>query len=113
MFNVGGGEIIVILLLALLLLGPERLPEMARKVSRVLAEVRRMTSGFEEEIRSAIDIDLRDPLKPDAVHSSEPGPTLTGPVGDPGSPVPTRSSGAAFVADLGETSDGADRAPAS
>ena len=80
MFNVGGGEIIVILLLALLLLGPEKLPDMARRVGRVLADVRRMTSGFEEEMRSAMDIDLRDPLRSDAVHRTEPGPTLVGPI---------------------------------
>ncbi|MEJ6739239.1 MAG: twin-arginine translocase TatA/TatE family subunit, partial [Actinomycetota bacterium] len=46
MFNVGGSEIIVILLLALLLLGPEKLPDTARKVGKFLAEVRRVTSGF-------------------------------------------------------------------
>jgi len=80
MFNVGGGEIIVILLLALLLLGPEKLPDMARRVGKVLADVRRMTSGFEEEMRSAMDIDLRDPLRSDAVHRTEPGPTLVGPI---------------------------------
>lgn len=79
MFNVGGGEIIVVLLLALLLLGPEKLPEMARRVGKVLADIRRMTSGFEEEMRSAMDIDLRDPLRSDALHRTEPGPTLSGP----------------------------------
>ena len=32
MFNLGGGEMLVILLLALIVLGPERLPEAARQV---------------------------------------------------------------------------------
>ena len=57
MFNVGGGEILVILLIALIFLGPDKMPDAAKKVGRMLGEVRRMTSGFQEEIRSAMDID--------------------------------------------------------
>jgi Tat protein translocase TatB subunit len=56
MFNVGGGEILVILLLALLVLGPDKLPEYARKAGRYMNEFRRMTSGFQEEFRSAMDL---------------------------------------------------------
>jgi sec-independent protein translocase protein TatB len=62
MFNVGGGEIMVILLLALLVLGPDKLPEYTRKAGRYINEFRRMTSGFQEEFRSAID--LGDTLSP-------------------------------------------------
>jgi sec-independent protein translocase protein TatB len=62
MFNVGGGEIMVILLLALLVLGPDKLPEYTRKAGRYINEFRRMTSGFQEEFRSAID--LGDVLSP-------------------------------------------------
>lgn len=109
MFNVGGGEIIVILLLALLLLGPEKLPETARKVGKVLAEVRRVTSGFEEEIRSAMDINPNVTQPNDAVHRTSEGPRLVGPVegvaiAPAETPVPAApSSGSnAFVADLGD-----------
>ena len=104
MFNVGGGEIIVILLLALLLLGPEKLPETARKVGKVLAEVRRVTSGFEEEIRTAMDINPNETQPNDAVHRTSEGPRLVGPVeGVPAAPVaPSPTSGSnAFVGDLG------------
>jgi Tat protein translocase TatB subunit len=62
MFNVGGGEIMVILLLALLVLGPDKLPEYTRKAGRYINEFRRVTSGFQEEFRSAID--LGDTLSP-------------------------------------------------
>jgi sec-independent protein translocase protein TatB len=74
-FNVGGGEIIVILLLALIVLGPERLPDAAKKVGRVMGEVRRMTSGFQDEVRSAMDLDGSD----DALKRAEPGPRLLSP----------------------------------
>ena len=57
MFNVGGGEVLVLLLIALIFLGPDKMPEAARKVGKMLGEVRRMTSGFQEEIRTAMDLD--------------------------------------------------------
>jgi Tat protein translocase TatB subunit len=55
MFNVGAGELLVILLVALIVLGPEKLPETARKIGNVMGEVRRMSAGFQEEVRSAMD----------------------------------------------------------
>jgi sec-independent protein translocase protein TatB len=82
MFNVGGGEILVILLLALIVLGPDRLPDAARKVGRYVNEFRRMTSGFQEEFRQAMDLSGTDsPERPassadDAVHRATSGPRL-------------------------------------
>jgi sec-independent protein translocase protein TatB len=70
MFNVGGGEIMVILLLALLVLGPEKLPEYTRKAGRYINEFRRVTSGFQEEFRSAVD--LGDLLSPTPEKAAEP-----------------------------------------
>ena len=55
MFNVGSGELLVILLLALIVLGPEKLPDAARKVGNVVAELRRMSQGFQDEVRRAMD----------------------------------------------------------
>ena len=46
MFNVGGGELLVILLIALIVLGPERLPRGARQMGRALGELRRISSSF-------------------------------------------------------------------
>jgi len=64
MFNVGGGEFLVIALVALIVLGPDKLPEVARKVGNVMAEVRAMSNGFRREMRDAmedpIDVALRD-----------------------------------------------------
>ena len=56
MFNVGGGEIIVILLIALIVLGPDKLPSAARQAGKYLNEFRRMSSGFQSEFRSAMDV---------------------------------------------------------
>ena len=55
MFNVGGGELLVILLLALIVLGPQKLPGAMRPGGRVMGEVRRISSGFQQELKQALD----------------------------------------------------------
>jgi sec-independent protein translocase protein TatB len=55
MFNVGGPEVFVILLVALIVLGPNKLPEAARQVGRAMHELRRISNGFQAELRSALD----------------------------------------------------------
>ncbi len=64
MGSIGAPEILVILVVALLVLGPERLPEAARQAGKVLAEVRRMSSGFQAELRDALDTPLAGPPAP-------------------------------------------------
>ena len=58
MGNLGGGEILVILLVGVLVLGPQRLPAVGRQVGRVITEIRKVSRGFQEEFRAVID----DPL---------------------------------------------------
>jgi sec-independent protein translocase protein TatB len=60
MFNVGGGELLVIVLIALVVLGPQRLPDAMRTVGRVMGEVKRISSGFQQEITDAISDMDRD-----------------------------------------------------
>ena len=55
MFNVGGGELLVIMLIALIVLGPQRLPDAARQVGRVMGDLRRISSGFQQELKDAFD----------------------------------------------------------
>jgi Tat protein translocase TatB subunit len=54
-FNIGGGEVLVILLLALIVLGPQRLPDAARQVGKAMSELRRLSSGFQQELKAAMD----------------------------------------------------------
>ncbi|NND75870.1 MAG: hypothetical protein HKN44_12770 [Ilumatobacter sp.] len=60
MFNLQGSEIIVILLLALVVLGPEKLPDAVRKFSRTYAELKKMGTGFQSELKSALDEPMRE-----------------------------------------------------
>lgn len=58
MLNLGTGELVVIFIVALVVLGPNKLPEAARQMGRMAAELRRMSSGFQDEMREA----MREPL---------------------------------------------------
>jgi sec-independent protein translocase protein TatB len=51
MFNVGPGEILLISVVALLLLGPDKLPELARGMGRFFREFRKHT----DEVRSMVE----------------------------------------------------------
>lgn len=55
--NVGGGEILLILVIALLVLGPDRLPTAGRQIGKALAEFRRVTSGVQNDLREAMDVE--------------------------------------------------------
>jgi Tat protein translocase TatB subunit len=53
MFGIGVPELLVILVVALIVLGPKRLPEVAKTLGKGLAEFRRATSDLTDELRSA------------------------------------------------------------
>lgn len=65
--NITGGEIVIILLVALIVLGPQRLPEAARQVSKAFREFRRVQNTVQSEIRATLDAagePIRESTKP-------------------------------------------------
>lgn len=60
MFNLQGSEIIVILLLALVVIGPEKLPDAVRKFTQTYSELKKMSTGFQSELKSALDEPMRE-----------------------------------------------------
>ena len=60
MFNLSGSELIFLLLLALIILGPEKLPEAIRKFGKTYAEVKKVSTGFQTELRSAMEEPMRE-----------------------------------------------------
>jgi sec-independent protein translocase protein TatB len=67
MFGVSFGELMVIGVLALLVVGPERLPGLARSLGRWLGQLRQMADGvrheFQREIHNAEIMALEAELK--------------------------------------------------
>ena len=58
MFNVGAGEVLVILVIALIVIGPQKLPGLARQIGRGLGKIRRLISSFQQEIQAAADLPI-------------------------------------------------------
>ena len=55
-------ELIVILVIALLVIGPKRLPDVARSIGKGLREFRNATSGLKDELRmdNLEDLDVEE-----------------------------------------------------
>ena len=55
-FGVGGEELVLIMLLALFIIGPDRMPKLARDLGRTIGDLRRTSDELREEFLNA---DLR------------------------------------------------------
>ncbi|WP_432940552.1 sec-independent translocase [Kribbella sp. CA-253562] len=65
MFGIGPLELVVIAIVAVLLFGPDRLPEFARTAGRLLRQVRQMVNNAQNDLRNELgpefaDLDVRD-----------------------------------------------------
>jgi len=115
--SLGAPEILVILVVALIVLGPSKLPEAARQVGKAMAEFRRVTAGFQAEVRDAFQepqpsvpspapelsvepvhvpppLPPADAIPPEAVpqapvpDSTEPAPSAPAPIAEAPHPAP-------------------------
>jgi len=57
MFGMSGSELLIIAILALVLLGPERLPGVARTLGRVGRELRTVANGLKAEVQAGLGDD--------------------------------------------------------
>ena len=55
-FGIGGNELIVILLLAAIVLGPERLARSAREIGKFIKNVKAYFSSLSSELKSELDV---------------------------------------------------------
>jgi sec-independent protein translocase protein TatB len=59
MLNVGPLELLVVLAVALIVVGPERLPELARSVGRALRQLRQVQDEVRDMVSSGVDDEMR------------------------------------------------------
>jgi sec-independent protein translocase protein TatB len=60
MFNFSGSELMFLLILGLVVLGPEKLPTVLRKMGKFYGEFKRMTGDAQSDFRQAFAEPLRD-----------------------------------------------------
>jgi sec-independent protein translocase protein TatB len=84
MFGLSMGEIVIIAVLALLLLGPDRLPDAAKTLGKGLRDLRRATEDLKDQVEREIYVDdtgkkIGRPALVPPVPASPPVPGPSGP----------------------------------
>jgi Tat protein translocase TatB subunit len=124
--SLGPAEILVIVIVALIVLGPAKLPQAGRQVGKTLSEIRRFTSDMRSEVKQAFDAEAESQARPGTAPPSytdyqplpSDGPPVTEPEPSPPAPTPeppaqahegaerAQDSGAPAVAPDPTTDDG-------
>lgn len=79
MFDIGWGELVVIGVIALIVIGPKELPAVLRTVGRTMNKVRRMAGEFQGQFQEALrEAELHDLKK----QADDIASTVSGSVGD-------------------------------
>ena len=64
MFGIGGQELVLLMLIGLIVLGPERLPRVANQMGSWLGQARRMTRVMKRQLEEELDINKPPTIKP-------------------------------------------------
>ena len=54
-FNISGGEIFIILVVAFIIFGPQKIPEIAKKLGKGIHEMKKATSDIKREINNEVN----------------------------------------------------------
>lgn len=62
--RIGIGEMLVVFLIALVVIGPDKLPEYARQLGKALSELKKTTAGLNDEIKKEVITPLSEAAQP-------------------------------------------------
>ncbi len=92
--GMGPGELVLIMVLALIVFGPGKLPEIAGQVGKAVRDIRRATTDLSSEFNRTLSLELDD--------KKEPADAAT-PAASPPSPSPASTTPPASLADASAT----------
>lgn len=73
MFGLGAPEMLAILVVALVVFGPRKLPELGKSLGQGIREFRKGTRGLQADLEESLQEDTASPLAPptEPVHASK------------------------------------------
>jgi sec-independent protein translocase protein TatA len=94
--DIGIQELLVIMIIALIVFGPDKLPELGRRLGRAMREFRRASDEFRRTVETNLNLNLDDhtPLPPSATETSPhpSGMDSAGPVAQETEPAPAEAA---------------------
>jgi Tat protein translocase TatB subunit len=84
--QIGPMEILVVGVIALIVFGPQKLPEIARSIGRAASELRRMATDVRDEFEAGINLEDREEEKEEEEEEEEAGDPAPAPEADETAP---------------------------
>jgi sec-independent protein translocase protein TatA len=97
--DIGIQELLVIMVIALIVFGPDKLPDLGRRLGRAMREFRRASDEFRRTVETNLNLDLDDrtPLPPSASGTSPSGGGVAEPAPGAGEALPEPATAEAAV----------------
>ena len=70
--SIGGTELLVIMVIALLIFGPRKLPELGKSIGKGLSEFKRASNDLKRSLEDELSLEERD--RDNRIDDSDPGP---------------------------------------